>query len=167
SALIARPISGLWGAPLRYRRALGVGAFLLAIVHTTHMMEHSLQWNFAAFFFLPLDFQWGIVAGTVALVLMTPAAMTSFDSLQRSLGKRWRQIHLLSLPALWLSVIHSIIIGSHYLGSLEETWGNKLATVLLGIISVGVLLIRTRFFWLIISLEKFYVPPSSVKPSQN
>ncbi|NWF61892.1 MAG: sulfite exporter TauE/SafE family protein [Fischerella sp.] len=159
-ALIARPMSGLWGAPLRYRRALGVGAFVLAIVHTTHMMEHSLQWNFAAFFFLPPDFQWGMVAGTVALVLMTPAAMTSFDSLQKSLGKRWRQIHLLSLPALLLSAIHTMMIGSHYLGSLQSTWGNKLATVLLGIISLSVLLVRTHFFWSIPSLEKFYVPPS-------
>ncbi len=143
-ALIARPISGLWAAPLRYRRALGVGAFVLSFAHTVHMMEHSLQWNFAAFFFLPPEFQWGIGIGAVALVLMTPPALTSFDFLQKSLGKRWRQIHLLSLPALLLSGIHTVLIGSHYLGSLQLTWGNQLATVLIGIVTLGVLLLRWR-----------------------
>ncbi|MBH8556341.1 sulfite exporter TauE/SafE family protein [Nostocaceae cyanobacterium CENA357] len=159
-ALIARPISSLWASPLRYRRALGVGAFVLSIVHTTHMIEHSLQWNFAAFLFLPLEFQWGMAAGAVALILMTPAAFTSWESLQKSLGKRWRQIHLLSVPALLLSAIHAVLIGSHYLGSWQSTWGNKLATVLLGIVTLGVLLVRSRFFWSKLSVEKFYVPPT-------
>ncbi|AFZ24328.1 hypothetical protein Cylst_2089 [Cylindrospermum stagnale PCC 7417] len=159
-ALIARPISSFWASPLRYRRALGVGAFVLAGAHTIHMMEHSLQWNLAAFFFLPPEFQWGMTVGAVALVLMTPAALTSFDSVQKFLGKRWRQIHLLSLPALLLSVIHAVVIGSHYLGSVELTWGNKLAAVLMGIIPLGVLLVRSRLCWSKLTLEKFYVPPS-------
>ncbi|MBH8573527.1 sulfite exporter TauE/SafE family protein [Nostocaceae cyanobacterium CENA369] len=159
-ALIARPISNLWASPLRYRRALGVGAFVLSVVHTIHMIEHSLQWNFAAFFFLPLDFQWGMAAGAVALILMTPAAFTSLESLQKSLGKRWRQIHLLSVPALLLSAIHAVLIGSHYLGSLQLTWGNKLAAVLMGIVTLGVLLVRSRWFWSKLTLEKLYVPPT-------
>lgn len=158
-ALIARPISGLWAAPLRYRRALGVGAFILSVVHTVHIIEHSLGWNFAAFWFLPPRFQWAIAAGAVALLLMTPAAFTSWESLQKSLGKYWRKIHLLSVPALLLSVIHAMLIGSHYLGSWQLTWGNKLATMLLGIITLSVLLVRTRFFWSKLTVEKFYVPP--------
>ncbi|GAB1537646.1 hypothetical protein NUACC21_02950 [Scytonema sp. NUACC21] len=156
-ALIARPISSLWAEPLRYRRALGVGAFVLSLAHTTHMMEHSLQWNFSAFFFLPPEYQLGMVAGAIALVLMTPAALTSFDSLQKALGKLWRQIHLLSVPALLLGVFHAVMIGSHYLGALQLSWGNKLAVLLLGIVTLGVLLVRRRFFWSLLSLQKFYV----------
>ncbi|QSJ20017.1 sulfite exporter TauE/SafE family protein [Nostoc sp. UHCC 0702] len=159
-ALIARPISSLWAAPLRYRRTLGVGAFVLAVVHTVHMIEHSLQWNFAAFFFLRPEFQWGMAAGAVALILMTPAAFTSLESLQKSLGKRWRQIHLLSVPAMLLSAIHAVLIGSHYLGSSQSTWGNKLAIALMGIVILGVLLVRSRLFWSKLALEKFYVPPT-------
>jgi len=139
-ALVARPISHWWAAPMRYRRAIGVGAFVLSVVHTIHMIEHSLQWNFAAFWFFPAAFRWGMTAGAVALVLMTPAALTSWESLQKSWGKRWRQIHLLSIPALILSVIHAVLIGSHYLGS-QSTWGN-LTTMLLGIATLGVLLLR-------------------------
>jgi hypothetical protein len=158
-ALVARPISSLYATPLRYRRALGVGAFVLSCAHTTHMMEHSLQWNFAAFFFLPPEYQLSMALGAVALVLMTPAALTSFDSLQKSLGKRWRFIHLFSVPALLLSSIHAVIIGSHYLGSFQSGWGNKLAAVLLGFVTSLVLLVRWRFFWSMLSLQKFYVPP--------
>jgi uncharacterized protein len=158
-ALVARPISSLWAAPLRYRRALGVGAFVLSSAHTTHMMEHSLQWNFAAFFFLPPQYQLGMALGAVALVLITPAALTSFDSLQKSLGKRWRLIHLFSVPALLLTSIHAVIIGSHYLGSFQSGWGNKLAAVVLGFVTLAVLLVRWRFFWSMLSLQKFYVSP--------
>ncbi|MCM0591459.1 MAG: sulfite exporter TauE/SafE family protein [Gloeotrichia echinulata DEX184] len=157
-ALIARPISSLWASPLRYRRGLGVAAFVLSVVHTVHMIEHSLQWNFAAFWFLPLEFQWGMAAGIIALVLMTPAALTSFDSLQKSLGKHWRQIHLLGVPALVLSAIHAVIIGSHYMGSVHG--GNKIAAVLMGIVTLGVLLVRSRFFWSTLTIEKYYVPPN-------
>lgn len=159
-ALIARPISKLWASPLNYRRALGVGAFVLSVVHTTHMIQHSLDWNFAAFFFLPPQFQIGMAAGAVALILMTPAAFTSWESWQKSLGKYWRQIHLLSVPALLLSAIHAVLIGSHYLGSLQSTWGNMIATVLLGIITLSVLLVRSHFFWSKLAVKKFYVPPT-------
>jgi uncharacterized protein len=158
-ALVARPISSFWAALLRYRRALGVGAFVLSLAHTTHMIEHSLQWNFAAFVFLPPEYQLGMALGAVALVLITPAAVTSFDSFQKFLGKRWRAIHLLSVPALLFSAIHAVIIGSHYLGSFQSGWGNKLAAALLGFVTLTVLLVRWRFFWSMLSLQKFYVPP--------
>lgn len=159
-ALIARPLSKLWPSPLQYRRALGVGAFVLAVVHTTHMIEHSLDWNLTAFWFLPPELQLGMAAGAVGLILITPAAFTSWESWQKSWGKRWRQIHLLTVPALLLSAIHTVLIGSHYLGSSQLTWGNQLATILLGLMSLGILLVRTRCFWSTLTLEKFYVPPS-------
>jgi uncharacterized protein len=143
-ALIARPISDLFAAPLRYRRALGVGAYVLAIAHTFHMFEHSLQWNLQAFWFLPLEFQWGMLSGAIALILMTPAALSSFDSMQKKLGKYWRKIHLLGVPALIFTAIHAVVIGSHYLGALQTTWWNQFASILLAMVTVGVLLLRLR-----------------------
>ncbi|BAY83170.1 ferric reductase domain-containing protein [Calothrix parasitica NIES-267] len=156
-ALIARPISGLWAAPIRYRRALGVGAFILSLAHTAHMMEHSLGWKLNSYFFLPSEFQLGMAFGAAALILMLPAALTSFDSLQKSLGKYWRLIHLLSVPALILSAIHALIIGSNYLGSVQLTLLDKLAPIILIIVTVTVLLLRTRIFWKIFGLQRFYV----------
>jgi uncharacterized protein len=143
-ALIARPINNLWAAPLHYRRALGVGAYVLSLAHTTHMLEHSLAWNFEAFWFLPLQFQWGIAAGGVALILMTPAALTSFDSMRHKLGKYWRRIHLLGVPALIFTTIHAVMTGSHYLGTLSMTWVNQLAVMVLAIVTLIVLLLRLQ-----------------------
>ena len=160
-ALIARPISGFCSAPLRYRRAIGVGAYVLALAHTAHMLAHTLQWNFDAInFMLPMH-QLAMVAGMLALVLMTPGALTSFDRIQSTLGKRWRQIHLLAVPALLLAAIHTVLIGSHYLGQLEGTWENKFLTAIASILVIAVLLVRSRFFWSLLSLEKFYIPPNT------
>lgn len=160
-ALIARPISGLWAQPLRYRRALGVGAYVLGLAHAGHMLDHTLRWNFEALsFMLPLH-QVGIWTGIVALGLMTPAALTSFERLQTSLGKRWRYIHLLAIPALLLAAIHTVLIGSHYLGQLEWAWQNQLRSAIAGILVIGVLLLRWRWLWSLFSLEKFYAPPNS------
>ncbi len=157
--LIARPISRLWSHPLRYRRALGVGAFVLALAHTGHMLDHTLNWNFDALSFMLPVYQVAMGAGALALVLMTPAALTSFDLAQKALGNRWRQIHLLGVPALLLAGIHTVLIGSHYLGNVEWTWGNEFRAVIVGIIVFGVLLVRSRSFWSLLSLERFYVPP--------
>jgi hypothetical protein len=65
-ALIARPISHFWAQPLRYRRALGVGAFVLALAHTAHMVEHTLNWNLSAFSFMLPAHQIGMGAGIAA-----------------------------------------------------------------------------------------------------
>ncbi len=158
-ALIARPISHLWSQPLRYRRALGVGAFVLALAHTGRELEHTLNWNFAALDFMLPSHQLSMWTGIGALVLIMPAALTSFDRMQSYLGKRWRQVHLLSVPAVILCAIHIVLIGSHYLGGLQWTWENKLATVMLGVITLGVLLIRSRWIWSLLCIDKLYVSP--------
>jgi hypothetical protein len=123
------------------------------------MLDHTLQWNVDAFFFMVPMQQWAIASGILALVLMTPAAFTSFDRLQKSLGKRWRYIHLLAVPALILAAIHTVLIGSHYLGQLEGGWDNKVMSAIASLLVIGVLLVRSRWLWSVLSLEKFYVPP--------
>ncbi|OKH40993.1 ferric reductase [[Phormidium ambiguum] IAM M-71] len=158
-ALIARPISRIWPHPLRYRRALGVGAFVLALAHVAHILEHTLSWNVNAVSFMLPWHQLGMGMGMVALILMTPATVTSFDRFQKNLGNRWRQIHLLAVPAFLLCAIHAVVIGSHYLGSLQWSWENKLRTAILILVSVCVFLVRSRQFWSILSLEKFYAAP--------
>lgn len=143
-ALIARPICRFWSQPLQYRRALGVGAFVLAIIHVGQTMQHTFGWNLNAVSFLLPTHQLAIVMGAIAVALMTPAAFTSFDRLQKVLGKRWRLIHLLSVPALLLCATHAVLIGSHYLGDLEGTWKNQFLAVILGVMTLGVLLVRRR-----------------------
>lgn len=160
-ALIARPISGLWAGLLHYRRALGVGGFVLSLAHTAHMFDHTWQWNFDALAFMLPQHQVGIGLGGLALLLMLPAALTSFDGLQRRLGKNWRLIHLLGVPAFVLATVHTVLIGSHYLGELQLSWHNQARSAIAFLVTLLVLGVRSRFVWSIFALQKFYIAPNS------
>jgi uncharacterized protein len=156
-ALVARPISRLWSFPLRYRRALGVGAFILSIAHMFHMVVHSWNWQIDKLFFMLPQHQVGIVMGGVALLFLLPLALTSFDRAQRWLGKGWRSLHLLSIPALVLVVLHTILVGSHYLGALQVTGFHRGAAIGLGIGGAIVLMLRSRWVWSLLGIDKLYV----------
>ena len=162
-ALIARPISRLWSQPLKYRRFLGVGAFVLAIIHTVQMLDHTFQWNLTAFEFMIPQHQLGIIAGGLALLLMIPAAITSFDHIQSYLGIVWRKIHLLAVPALIFIVIHALLIGSNYFGRFDLTFFDQLRGFIFIIVTLMVLLIRYLSIWSLLGLEKFYVAPLKQK----
>ena len=162
-ALLARPVSKFLPQLLRYRRALGVGAFVLAVAHTFHMMDHTLQWNFDALSFMLPQHQLGMAAGMTALLLMLPAAVTSCDRIQNFLGQLWRMLHLLSVPAFLLCAVHAALIGSHYLGGFEWKLHNQLLTAVLALVVVLVMFVRSRLFWSILSLENFYVSPVKQK----
>lgn len=162
-ALIARPLSRVFPYLLRYRRILGVAAFILSLVHMGHTLNHTFEWNLKTLpFMVPLH-QLGVWTGILALACLIPPALTSFDRLVKALGPSWRLIHLLSVPALVLGVIHSIFLGSHYLGALEWTLPGNVRTVLLGMATLAVLLIRHRWVWSLLSLEKFYAAPLQSK----
>lgn len=157
-ALIARPISKLWRYPLRFRRLLGVGGFVLALAHTVHMLEHSWNWNPAAVRFMLLQHQWGMVAGAIALLLMVPLTFTSTDRAQRRLGTSWRSLHLLSIPAILLGGLHAIVAGSSYLGNLQVSGRPLLHS---GLLAGGVLLVlavRSPVVWRLCHLERWYTP---------
>ena len=145
-ALVARPLSRFWSQPLRYRRALGVGAFVLSIAHTGRMLDHSLNWNIQVVYFMLPQHQLGIWTGVVSLALMLPLALTSFDAAVKYLGQWWRRLHLLSVPAFVLSGVHAVAMGSHYLGALEWSMENQLRTLLLGMVILVVLVVRSRRF---------------------
>lgn len=158
-ALIARPLSRLWPTPMRYRRALGVGAFVLSLAHTVHMLEHSWGWNFQAIAFLIPRHQWGIAFGVVSLALMVPLTLTSFDWAQRRMGRQWRSLHLLAIPALFLAAVHCLLVGTRFLGRVQLTWVNTVMIGGLAIALLFVLLVRSRVLWRWLSLERYYVPP--------
>ncbi|MEG4440534.1 sulfite exporter TauE/SafE family protein [Microcoleus sp. AT9_B5] len=162
-ALLARPVSKFLPQLLRYRRVLGVGAFVLAVAHTFHMLDHTLQWNFDALSFMLPQHQLGMAAGMLSLLLMLPAAVTSCDRMQNFLGQLWRRLHLLSVPAFLLCAVHAALIGSRYLGGFEWKLHNQLLTAVLAVVAVLVMFVRSRLFWSLLSLENFYVSPVKQK----
>ena len=144
-ALAARPLSEFFKfgkALLIYRRAIGVGAFVLSLAHTFHKIEHTFQWNFDALFFMIPQHQISIWLGAIAIALLTPAALTSSDWMVTKLGKFWRYLHLLSVPALLLASIHTIAIGSNYLGAVQWNAKNWILTILCSAITLIVLVLR-------------------------
>ncbi|NMG59117.1 sulfite exporter TauE/SafE family protein [Geitlerinema sp. P-1104] len=143
-ALAARPLRPIWPSPLRYRRAIGVGAYVLVLAHLGHMLDHSLDWNLGAIAFLMPRQRWALWAGISAFILMTPAALSSSDRAQRLLGQHWRRLHSLTRPALVLATLHGLTLGSHYLGTLSLTWDNWLRSLLLLGLSLSVFGLRGR-----------------------
>ncbi|MBD2188736.1 urease accessory protein UreH domain-containing protein [Pseudanabaena mucicola] len=144
-ALAARPLSQFFKFGknlLTYRRVIGVGAFVLSLAHAFHKIEHTFQWNFEAISFMIPQHQISIWLGAIAIVLMTPAAITSFDMMVTKLGKAWRYLHLLSVPALVLASVHTIAIGSNYLGVVDLTPKNWILSSLCGAITVIILGLR-------------------------
>ena len=142
-ALVARPLSIIWTAPLQYRRAIGLAAFVLSLAHTAHMLDHSLNWNLDAIAFMLPQHRLGISAGILSLFLLFPAAVTSSDYWQKNLGQRWSKIHLLTVPALILAIGHVVLSGSNYLGDLESTLSSQIRTTLIILLGVGVLIARS------------------------
>ena len=131
------------------------------MAHTAHMLDHSLNWNLDAIAFMLPQHRLGIAAGIVSIFLMLPAAVTSSDRLQKKLGKRWRKIHLLTVPALVLAIAHTVFLGSHYLGDLQLSFDSKLRTILVVLAGVLILLMRSPLFWTIIGRKKLFVPPKT------
>lgn len=160
-ALIARPLSSFWAAPLQYRRTIGIAAFVLTLAHTAHMLEHSLNWNLDTIAFMFPQHRLGIVGGILSLFLMLPATVTSSDRLQQNLGKRWRKIHLLTVPALIFAVAHTLLLGSHYLGALQLSLDHKIRGIIILTLGILVLMVRSPLFWKIIGHQKSYIPPKN------
>jgi len=141
-ALVARPISHWWSTPLKYRRAIGVGAYLIAIAHMLRMVDHTLNWNWQTLLFMLPQHRLGLIMGITALLLLTPVALTSTNRWQKYLGTAWRKIHLLSVPALILATIHGICLGSHYLGELNGNWQNQVSAIALATVAIAILSLR-------------------------
>jgi uncharacterized protein len=155
--LVARPLSRVWPWLLTYRRGLGVGGFILSFAHATHMLDHTFDWTLDTLpYLLPLQ-QIGIWTGMIALVSLIPLALSSFDASVRYLGHYWHKLHLLVLPAFFLVVIHTALLGSHYLGALDDNEiAHKIQTGVLILGAAGVFLMRWRRIWLIFNLENVY-----------
>jgi len=170
-ALIARPIRFFWDFPLRHRRTIGILAFALSLAHVICATQTHLGGNLASIFSMSFYHQLGMWAGIVSLIAMTPAAVTSFQYLQKKLGKRWKQIHLLTVPSLILALLHTLLIGPDYMSELSIQGLDLLRVniqeidlvraVVIGILTLLVLLTRRRFFWSLLGLNKTKTPKQS------
>jgi methionine sulfoxide reductase heme-binding subunit len=107
-SLAISPLRSLLKLPtlLRFRRALGVTTFVYALLHflayawldkswvLTDIIKDITKRNF-------------ILVGVLALILMTPLALTSFNRAIKAIGaKRWQILHRLVYPIALLALLH-------------------------------------------------------------
>jgi len=93
-------------ALLRYRRALGVTTFIYALVH--FLAYAWLDKGFVIDDIVKDVFKRNfILVGMIALLLMTPLALTSFNAAIRSMGgRRWQMLHKLVYAIALLGLLH-------------------------------------------------------------
>jgi sulfoxide reductase heme-binding subunit YedZ len=93
-------------ALLRHRRALGVTTFLYAVMHflSYAWLDKGLVLDDIVRDVLKRNF---ILVGMLALILMTPLALTSFNRAIKAMGgKRWQALHKLVYAVALLGLLH-------------------------------------------------------------
>jgi sulfoxide reductase heme-binding subunit YedZ len=106
-SLACTPINTLLGYKkvLRLRRPLGLYAFVFAALH--FLIFVGLDYGFDLALLRPaiLD-QRFVLAGTAALAILLPLALTSTKGWQRRLRKNWRRLHKLVYLSAILVILH-------------------------------------------------------------
>lgn len=93
-------------ALLRFRRALGVTAFVYGVIHLLAYAGLDQGWQIDAIVkdVFKRNF---ILVGVLALLAMTPLALTSFNRAVRALGgRRWQALHRLVYAVAVLVLLH-------------------------------------------------------------
>jgi len=105
--LLMSPLRRLfnWAQALRLRRMLGLYAYFYVILHLLGYLwfDQFFDWEEIWFDILERPF---ITIGMVAVILLTPLAITSTKGMIRRLGKNWKRLHSLVYLIAILAVIH-------------------------------------------------------------
>ena len=107
ASLAVTPLRRLSGRNelIKFRRMLGLFAFLYASLHFATYLGLDLFFDFRAIGNDILKRPY-ITAGFLAFVVMAPLAITSTAAMIRRLGKRWQKLHRLVYLAATAGVIH-------------------------------------------------------------
>ncbi|ROT44639.1 sulfite oxidase heme-binding subunit YedZ [Pusillimonas sp. NJUB218] len=123
-----------WSWLLRHRRMLGLFAYFYAVLHVLAWALWEQGWSLSAMW-ADIVTRLFITVGVVAVVLLTPLALTSTNAWVRRLGRNWRRLHWLVYPAVALSLWHFWLV---------RAGKNDFADVWVYIV-VFVVLLATRF----------------------
>jgi len=105
--LLVSPLRRIIGWPqlLRTRRMLGLYAYFYVILHLIGYLwfDQFFDWEEIWYDILERPF---ITIGMIAVMLLTPLALTSTKGMIRRLGKNWKRLHSLVYPISILAIIH-------------------------------------------------------------
>lgn len=117
-------VIGLWITPARYllnapslwqyRRMIGLYALFYVILHFLVFLVFILQLSFSDLGRELVERPY-ITLGFLALILLLPLGLTSFQAAQRKLGRNWKKLHRLVYLINILAVLHVVwIVRSSY-----------------------------------------------------
>ncbi len=106
-SLAATPASSLFGfrPALRWRRPLGVYAFLYVALHFLTFVGLDYTFDVGLLREAIFEKRYALV-GFVAFLILAPLAITSTRGWMRRLGRRWKRLHQLVYLAALLAVLH-------------------------------------------------------------
>lgn len=106
-SLVCTPLSAVsgWKRVLALRRPLGLYAFLYAVLHMLIFTALDFGLNMSLIVQEVAEKRY-ILVGAMALLLLTPLALTSTKGWQRRLGRSWKRIHRLVYLAVPLALVH-------------------------------------------------------------
>lgn len=106
-SLICTPLNTLfkWSEPLKRRRALGLYAFMYAVIHVIIFadLDFGLAWSSLIQEVVQKP---RLVVGAVGFILLIPLAITSFDIWKKRLKKNWKRLHQVVYLIAPLIVLH-------------------------------------------------------------
>lgn len=106
-ALAISPLRRLlnWAQLLRLRRMIGLYVYFYVVLHLLGYLwfDQFFDWEEIWFDIVERPF---ITVGMVAVVLLTPLALTSTNGMIKRLGKKWKKLHMLVYPISILGVLH-------------------------------------------------------------
>lgn len=95
---------------LKYRRAIGLTAFLYVLLHLAVylLLDQGLDWSAIWADIVKRPY---ITIGMAGLVLLLPLAATSFNAAIRWIGGRnWNRLHTLVYPAVLAGAVHYVML---------------------------------------------------------
>ena len=136
AGLLVTPLRRWAGINLiRYRRAIGLLAFLYAILHLLVwvLLDLQLRWSEIGADLVKRPY---IIAGMLGLACLVPLAVTSNGWSVRRLGAAaWQRLHRLTYAAVLLGALHYLL--------LVKVWSAE--PVLYGL--AAVMLVMLRWLW--------------------
>jgi len=124
--------TGLPRLLLKYRRQIGVTAFLFALVHGLLLV------NKRNFDFFDIQTYWIYLQGVATFIIFTLLTITSNNWSVKKMKKNWKKLHELTYLAMFLLVWHVI-------SKMWGHWSYLTPLAILGIIGITFLFITRKF----------------------
>ena len=139
-SLMCTPLNTLfgWKELLKRRRALGLYSFMYATIHVLIFLDldYGLAWSLIFQNILEKPY---IIFGVITFLLLTPLAITSFNSWKIRLKKNWKRLHQTVYLIAPLAVLHFAISKK---GDFFQLQGDIIRPLIYGLVVLILLILR-------------------------